>query len=478
MMTMMTKYYNTIKRQGMKIQPIQYITVLILAGALTSCVTAKYERPEITDNKLYRDMEIKDSTTIADIPWREYFKDVELQNLINEGLQNSYDLQIAVARIKQAEAGLYSAKLGYLPTLSANGSYTSSKLNNTQGFGLRTHTEVFQLGASASWELDVWGKITSAKKAALATYLQSDAYKRVVQTSLVSNIANNYYSLLALDEQLKITNNTIKLLEENVKTMEYLKEADIVTGAAVEQSKALLYSTQVSVPDLVQNIKSLENAICLLLGRTPSTIARSSMGQQVIPTQMDYGVPAQLLSKRPDVMMYEYAYRAAFENTNVAKASMYPSLTLTGNAGYSTLKNLNNFFDYSNLFASVVGGLTQPIFNQGKLRAQLRANQAAQEEALLNFKNSVLNSSVEVSNALFAYEQAKSKDTNRGLQIASLQNSVDYTKELLIYSSANYTEVLTAEQNLLSAKLSQVNDKLQQLQASINLYKALGGGVN
>jgi NodT family efflux transporter outer membrane factor (OMF) lipoprotein len=476
-MTMMN-YYNNIKKYRMKIQPIQYISILMLTAILTSCVTAKYESPEITDNRLYRDMVTKDSITIADIPWKDYFKDIHLQNLINEGLQNSYDLQIASARIKQTEAALYSAKLGYLPALTAEASYTGSKLNTVQGNGLRTHSEVFQLAASASWELDIWGKITSAKRSALASYFQSDAYKRVVQTSLIANISYSYYSLLALDEQLKITLNTIKLLEENVQTMQYLKDADIVTGAAVEQSKALLYATQVSIPDLEQNIKSLENNICFLIGRTPGSIQRSSIEQQAVPSQLDYGVPAQLLSKRPDVMMYEYAYRAAFENTNVAKASLYPSLTITGNVGYSTLKNLDNFFDHSNLFANVIGGLTQPIFNHGKLKSQLRINQAQQEEALLNFKNSVLNSSIEVSNALFAYEKAKSKDYNRSLQIQSLQKSVDFTRELLIYSNANYTEVLTAEQNLLNAKLSQVNDKLQQLQASINLYKALGGGAN
>lgn len=475
---MMMNKYNKIKELRMKIRPIQYTTLLLVSVVLSSCITAKYEKPQITDNQLYRDMPVKDSTTIADIPWSDYFKDPNLQSLINEGIQNSYDLKIAVTRIKQTEAALRSAKLGYLPSLSADASYSNSKLNTVQGNGVKTHSEVFQLGASASWELDIWGKISSAKRSALASYLQSDAYRRLVQTSLVANIANNYYSLIAQDEQLKITLNTIKLLEDNVKTMEDLKEANIVTGAAVEQSRALLYSTQVSVPDLENNIKALENNICYLLGRTPGPIQRSSMARQTVPSQFDYGVPAQLLSKRPDVMMYELAYRAAFEDTNVAKASLYPSLTITGNAGYSTLKNLDNFFDHSSLFASVVGGLTQPIFNQGKLRSQLRIRQAQQEEALLNFKNSVLNSSVEVSNALFAYEKAKSKDYDRSLQINSLVKSVDFTKQLLIYSDANYTEVLNAERDLLNARLSQVNDKLQQLQASINLYKALGGGVN
>lgn len=468
---------NYIKKYRMKFKSIQYIPALMFIALLTSCVTAKYVQPQITDNKLYRDAAIQDSTTIADIPWQEYFKDADLRNLINEGLQNNYDLQIASARIKQTEAALYTAKLAYLPTLSVAPSATFSKLNPVQGNGVLTHSNIYQLQVTTSWEADIWGKISSTKKYALASYLQSDAYKRVVQTSLISNIANSYYSLLAYDKQLIITKNTIKLLEEGVKTMEHLKEADIVTQAAVEQNKALLYSTQLSVPDLENSIKALENSICYLLGRNPSSVVRASMDEQSVPAQLNYGVPAQLLSKRPDVMMEEYAFRAAFENTNISKASLYPSLTLSGSAGYSTLNTLTQFFDYSNLFANIMGGITQPIFNQGKLKSQLKISQAQQEEVLLNFKNTVLNAGNEVSNALYAYDRAKSKDYDRGLQITALQNAVDMTKELLLNSDANYTEVLTAEQNLLSAKLSQVNDKLQQFQAAINLYKALGGGT-
>ena len=461
----------------MKIKSIQYISALMFIALFASCVTTKYVQPQITDNKLYRDAAVQDSTTIADIPWKEYFKDANLQNLINEGLQNNYDIQIASARIKQTEASLHAAKLAYLPSLSAGTGATFSKLNPVQSSGLLTHSNIYQLEVTTSWEADIWGKISSAKKAALASYLQSDAYKRVVQTSLIANIANNYYALLTYDKQLEITKSTIKLLEENVKTMEDLKEANIVTQAAVEQNKALLYSTQLSIPDLENNIKSLENSICYLLGREPGPIVRSLMDEQSVPTQLDYGIPAQLLSKRPDVMMEEYAFRAAFEKTNVAKASLYPSLTLSGSAGYSTLNTLMQFFDYSNLFASIAGSITQPIFNQGRLKSQLKISQAQQEEALLNFKSTVLNAGNEVSNALYAYNRAKSKDHDRGLQVEALQKSVDMTKELLTYSDANYTEVLTAEQNLLSAKLSQVNDKLQQLQAAINLYKALGGGT-
>ncbi|MDR3273626.1 MAG: efflux transporter outer membrane subunit [Flavobacteriaceae bacterium] len=450
----------------------------LLTLSVTSCITAKYETPaDITDNRLYRDMNVQDTTTIADIPWREYFKDANLQNLIEEGLNNNYDLQIANARIKQAEANLSVAKLGYLPTLNARASVSPSRLNAAQTKGFPTNSTSYELAASASWEADIWGKITSAKKAAMASYLQTDAYKRVVQTALIANIANSYYNLIALDKQLEITQNTIKLLQDNVETMKYLADADIITNAAVEQSKALAYATQVSVPDLEANIKTLENTICLMMGISPSSIARSSIDYQSVPSELKYGVPAQLLSKRPDVMMQEYAYRTSFENTNIAKASLYPSLTLTGSAGYSTVNSLSHFFDASNLFANLVAGLTQPIFNQGKLKNQLKMAQAQQEEALLNFKSAVLNAGSEVSNALYSYQQARSKDKNRTLQIESLQKSVDFTKELLLYSNANYTEVLNAEQNLLSAKLGQVNDKLQQLQAAVNLYRALGGGA-
>lgn len=467
------------KYKGMKLQtPIKYAFFIVLAISLSSCVTSKYEKPQITDDALYRESSVKDSTTIADIPWQTYFTDSNLRDLINEGLSNSFDLQIADSRIRQAESTYGISKYAYYPTLSANASYTSSKLNYVQGMGLRNHTDVFQLGASASWEIDIWNKIGSSRKASLAAFLQSQAYKKVVQTGLVASIANNYYSLLALDKQLNITQTTIGLLKQNVETMQALKEADIVTGAAVEQSKALLYNTEISIPDLENNIRVLENTICLLIGRNPGNISRSNIENQTVPTELNYGVPAQLLSKRPDVIQAELAYRQAFEQTNVAKASLYPSLTLTGSAGYSTLKNIDNFFDYSNLLASVVGGIAQPIFNQGKLKNQVKVQQEQQQQALLSFKQAVLNAGNEVSNALFAYNSSKKKDQHRVLQIKALQNSVDYTKELLVYSNADYTEVLTAEQSLLSAQLNQVNDKLQQLQAAVSLYRALGGGAN
>jgi NodT family efflux transporter outer membrane factor (OMF) lipoprotein len=295
---------------------------------------------------------------------------------------------------------------------------------------------------------------------------------------LISNIATSYYSLIALDEQLKITKETIKLLEENVATIEDLKKAGLQNGAAVEQSKSLLYSTQASIPDLESQIRKLENSLCTMLGRKPGEISRLSIYDQQYPDHIEYGVPAQMLAKRPDVQQAELSFRSAFELTNAAQASFYPSITLSsGTIGYGTNNTLANFFKPENIFASIIGGLTQPIFAKKQLTGNLKIAKAQQQEALLTFEKTVLSAGEEVSNILYSFNSSLKKNGTRKKQIESCLNSVYFTQELLKAGDANYTEVLNAEQNFLSAQLSQVSDKLEQLQYTVNLYKALGGGV-
>lgn len=309
-------------------------------------------------------------------------------------------------------------------------------------------------------------------------FLNSHAYKNLIQSSLVANIATSYYSLLALDEKLSITVETVKLLEENVETMEDLKNAGLQNGAAVEQSKSLLYSTRASIPDLESQIRQMENSICSLLGRKPGSISRASIYDQKYPDQLEYGVPVQMLAKRPDVQQAELSFRSAFELTNAAQASFYPSITLSsGSIGYGTTNTLSNFFKPENIFASIIGGLTQPIFAKKQLTGNLKIAKAQQQEALLTFEQTVLNAGQEVNDILFSFDSSLKKNETREMQIEACRNSVYFTQELLKAGDANYTEVLTAEQNLLSALLTQVDDKLEQLQYSVNLYKALGGGV-
>lgn len=469
------------------------IKIIILSGlialiGLPSCqVTKKYKSPDIDSENLFREVNSEDTTTIADIPWREYFKDPILQAYIDEGLNNNFDMQIAAERIKQAEAALGMARTAYFPDVALSGQFSQTRLSNADpltGAGkdksvLSYHKESYTLGIAASWELDIWGKMNRQSKAKFADMLNSYAGRNLIQTSLIANIANTYYSLLALDEQLKVTNEMIGIMKENLTTTEALKEAGMTNGAAVEQTKAALYSVLASVPDLNSNIRQLENALCSMLGRKPGSMARSELSAQNIPTQLSSGVPMQMLARRPDVQQAELSFRSAFELTNVARASFYPTLTLSsGLIGYSTTNGLGGFFKPENLFAGIAGGLTQPIFARKQLSTQYKVAKAEQQSTLLTFEKTVLAAGIEVSDIMYTYESSLKKIETRTIQVGALSNAVYFTQELLKAGEATYLEVLSAQQGLLQAQLNQISDKLQQLQSTSDLYRALGGGIN
>ncbi len=456
--------------------------MVITAALLSACsVTKKYERPTtLKTDQLYRDQVSADTTTIADMPWQSVFKDEKLNALIQKGLDQNLNLKNAIENIVQARASLRQSKLAYYPTLQLDASATHTKqseagLNFPPGININTLTTTYKLGLSTSWEADIWGKLSSSKRAALASYLATDAAKQAVQTQLISDIANNYFLLLAYDKQLKITEETLESRIKNVETIKALKEGAIVTGAAVVQSEANQHAAEVLIPDLKQSIRETENAINILLGQGPGPIDRGELGTQTIPENIAVGVPSQLLQNRPDVRQAEFNFRVAFESTNLAKTYFYPSLTLTASGGFSNLE-LKDFFTNS-IFYSIIGGLTQPIFNQGKNKVRLTTAQSQQLQAYNNFQLRLLTAGQEVSNALYAYQMAVEKQDSREKQIEALVKAVDFTEQLLEYSSAtNYTDVLTSQQNLLAAQLSGINDNLQKLQALVNLYRALGGG--
>ncbi|RXM45073.1 efflux transporter outer membrane subunit [Flavobacterium sp. YO64] len=460
----------------------KYILMVITAALLSACsITKKYERPTtLSTDKLYRDQASADSTTIADMPWQSVFKDEKLNALIQKGLDQNLNLKNAIENIVQSRAALRQSKLAYYPTLNVDANITRNKqsqagLNFPPGININTLTTTHKLGLSSSWEIDVWGKLSSSKRAALASYLATDAAKQAIQTQLISDIANNYFLLLAYDKQLAITEATLASRIKNVETIKELKEGAIVTGAAVVQSEANQHAAEVLIPDLKQSIRETENAINILLGQAPGAIERGVLGTQIIPENIAVGIPSQLLHNRPDVRQAEFNFRVAFESTNLAKTYFYPSLTLTASSGFSNLE-LKDFFSNS-IFYSIIGGLTQPIFNQGLNKMRLTNAQSQQLQAYNNFQQSLLNAGQEVSNALYAYEMAVEKEDSREKQIEALEKAVDFTQQLLEYSSAtNYTDVLTSEQNLLAAQLSGVNDNLQKLQAVVNLYRSLGGG--
>ncbi len=452
------------------------LLILLISLMIGSCkVTKPYQEPEVSTTGLFRDVNTSDTNTVANMHWNEVFTDPLLQRLISEGIEHNLNLQVAYTNIQQAQAYYAQSVAAYYPTLSANAQLTAAKISQVQGLGTSATGTQYQLGASSSWEVNIWGRLGSAKRARLASLLQTTSAARAVQTSLVSGIAGYYFTLLSLDKQLAITQQTVYNWDTTVQTMRALKEAAVVTGAAVVQSEASRYAAEVTIPDIKRNIRETENALSILLGRTPDSIFRSNIDTQTTVALLQTGVPAQLLANRPDVQEAEFGFRAAFEQTNVARTYFYPSFIITGSAGLLSLTPAS-FFNAGSVFASIAGGLTQPIFNGRLNRTRLQVAQAQQQAALLGFKNTLLIAGQEVSDALYLYQSATDKITSRTNQLIALQKSVEYSQELLRYGSANYTEVITARQSLLAAQLGQVNDRLQRLQAVVNLYNALGGG--
>ncbi|MDQ2864396.1 MAG: efflux transporter outer membrane subunit [Bacteroidota bacterium] len=469
---------------------------LMIALVLSSCVvTQKYISPGMpVPANVYRDTigktqtinngtsSAEDIISIANLPYTQIFSDTVLQSLITEGIRENLNLKTAIERINEASASFRQSKAAFFPELDAGAnvtrtkqSFASSNLPSTSPNTFPLTAWLYQLSLSASWDADIWGKLKSSKRAAFANLLGTDAAKRAIQTQLVSNIATYYYQLLSLDQQLKITEQTLANRTDEIETLKALKEAAVVTGAAVVQSEANRYAAEVLIPDLKQNIRETENALSILLARAPGNIRRTTLMEQVSFRDLKTGVSTLLLKNRPDVQQAEFGFRTAFENTNVARTYFYPQLTITANGGTESLQ-LKDLFTAS-VFYNIVAGLTQPVFSKGLNKARLRIAIAQQKEAYYNYQQSLLNAGQEVSNALYAFQTALEKQTSRTHEIDALEKAVDYTKQLLEYSSAtNYTDVLTSEQSLLSAQLNGVNDKLQQLQAIVDLYHALGGG--
>lgn len=457
---------------------ILIITILFFGGGCRN--TRIYSSPDVENEGLYRKSCINDTITIADIPWKDFFTDQLLTALIEEGLRNNSDMRIAYSRIRSAEATLRMARSAFFPTVNLVGEVQEAVVSNgTRGRNIFGYsTPQYNLGISSTWEADVWGKLAAQKRSQYANFLNSLEYRNLVQTSLISNIATSYYSLLALDRQLEITKETVELLWDTVETMAELMDAGLQNGAAVQQSLALYYAALVTVPDLETQIYQAENSLSVLLGREPGPIERSELEYQDSIAVIGYGIPAQMLARRPDVLQAELAFRSAFEMTTAARASFYPSVILgTGSiAGYNAT-SLSHFFKPENLFANIIGQITQPVFMRGQLKGNLTIAEAEQEEALITFSQTVLTAGKEVTDLLFAYNSSLSKNPVRDKQIKSLETAVYFTQELLVAGEANYTEVLTALQNLLSARLNHTSDILEQLQYRVELYRALGGGL-
>lgn len=410
-----------------------------------------------------------DTVSFGNLSWREVFTDPSLQRLIDTALVRNTDLQTARLRVKEAEASLQTARLSYLPSLffSPEGAISS--------FDGGKATKTYSVPVTASWELDIFGRVTNAKRRAKAAWLQSEAYEQAVKTQLVAAVANSYYTLLMLDAQYAIAQSTEAAWSESVRTARAMKQAGMMTEAGLAQTEATYYTVCTTRLDLKEQINQVENSLSLVLAEVPHAIERGTLEGQELPAEFSAGIPLQVLAERPDVRSAELALEQAFYTTNAARSAFYPNITLGGSAGWTNSAG-GLIVNPGKFLASAVASLTQPLFNKGANIAQLKIAKAQQEEARLAFEQTLLNAGGEVNNALVQYQTAREKSAFYSRQVASLETAARSTQLLMKHGNTTYLEVLTAQQSLLQAQLSQVANRFSEIQGLVTLYQALGGG--
>ncbi len=449
---------------------------ILLATTLNSChIYKKYERPDMDVQGLFRDTVsvtdtlAADSLNIGDLPWTDIFTDPILQDLIRQGLENNSDLRTAMLQVESAQASFRASQLAFLPSLNLTPQGGVSSFDGSKG------TWTYNVPVSASWEIDIFGRVLNSKRNAKAALMQSRAYQQAVRTQLIATIANGYYTLLMLDKQLAITEETALLWQQSVEMMKSMKEAGMTNEAAVAQSEANCHAIAASIPSLRQQIRETENSLATLLYKAPQTIERGNFEDQVLPEILHVGVPVQMLANRPDVQSAELSLAAAYYSANIARSALYPNLVISGSAGWTNSAG-SAIVNPGKILLSAAASLVQPLFNHGSNIANLKAAKAQQEIAAINFQQTILNAGKEVSDALYEFQANKEILSQRTRQVEALQRAVESTESLMKLGTSTYLEVLTAQQSLLSAQLSEVSDTYQCMVAVVSLYHALGGG--
>ena len=444
---------------------------------MTSCgLYNKYERPQVDTYGLVRDvasntdtLAVADTASFGNLPWREVFTDPQLQSLIETGLANNTNLLNAALNVKMVEDQLMIAKLAFVPgfTFSPQGTVASWDGNKA--------SKTYSLPVTASWSVDLFGNLLNVKRSAQMALLATKDYQQVVQTKVISNIANMYYTLLMLDKQLQVVNDMSKLVEETWNIMKIQKELGRVKETSVQSAEANLYSVKAQAADLKRQIRETENSLSLLLGQQAQTIKRGTFEGQSLPSKFSTGIGLQLLNNRPDVHYAEMSLAQCFYDVNTARSKFYPNITISGTGAF-TNSGGGGIVNPGKWLLSAVGSLTQPIFAHGQIIAGLKVAKAKQEQAYNTWQNAVLSAGSEVSNALVLYNSSDEKSKLEEKQVESLKKNVEYNKMLFNDGSATYLEVITAQQSLLNAELSKVADDFYKMQAVVNLYYALGGG--
>lgn len=460
------------------------ITNIIIVGlatlVLTSCKSlyGKYERPEVNTTGLVRDaisdtdtLAVTDTTTFANLPWRELFTDPKLQALIETGLENNPDLLNAALNVQMAEAQLKASKLAFLPSVSFSPQGTLSSWDGSKA------SKTYSLPINASWNLDIFGNLLSQKRSTQMFLVQMKDVQVSVQSSLIANIANMYYTLLMLDEQMRIINEMEQLTKETWEIMKVQKEA--ITGVrstAVQAAEASYYSVLAQKEDMRRQIRETENSLSLLLGRQAGLIERGTLAEQSLPTELSTGVGIQLLANRADVHANEMALAQCFHDVQTARSRFYPSLSISGSGAFTNSSGAG-IVNPGAWLLSAVGSLVQPIFQNGQLIANLKVAKAQYEQAYNTWQNSVLQAGAEVSNALVLYNASDAKSKIEAKQVEVLRKNVEDTRMLMATAGSTYLEVIEAQSSLLNAELSKVQDDFYKMQAVVNLYYALGGGA-
>ena len=454
--------------------------IIIMALALltlSSCKTlyTKYERPDVNTKGLVRDplsltdtLAVSDTASFGKLPWRQVFTDPQLQGLIQQGLEKNADLLNAALNVKMVEEQLRVAKLAFLPgvTFSPQGTISS--------FDFGKPTKAYSLPVSASWNVDLFGNLLNQKRSAQMLLLATKDYQVMVKTNIVCNVANLYYTLLMLDEQLQIVSDMGELTKDTWEKMKIMKESRIgYRSTAVQSAEANYLSVEAQKTDIKRQIREVENSLSLLIGQPAQTIARGKLGNQYLPQQFSTGVGIQMLNNRADVHAAEMKLAQCFYDINTARSRFYPSITITGTGAYT---NQNGLVNPGKILLSAVGSLVQPIFQHGQITAGLRVAEMQYEQAFNSWQNSILKAGSEVSNALVLYNYSAEKSEIEGQRIEVLKQNVEDTKALMASSGSTYLEVISAQSSLLSTQLSKVADDFSKMQAVVSLYQALGGG--
>ena len=452
---------------------------MVAAACLVcSCgIYKKYERPESISapDDLYGENNVtSDTTSLADLSWRELFTDPLLTGLIEKGLEKNTDVNVARLHTEQAEYSLQSAKLAYLPSFNFVPDGGVSGFNNYNGVQAGP-SWTYTLPVAASWELDIFGKKTNAKRMSQASVQVTREYEQAARTGLIASIATQYYTLVLLDEQLRIATQTAEKFSNSVRVLKAMTQAGMSNEVAVAQMEGAWHGVLAGIESLKHSITEVENSLCTTLAETPHTIDRGTIDSIVFPDELKTGVPMRLLSSRPDVKAAEFNLASAYYAVGQARGALYPSLTLGGTVGWTN--SFGSVVNPAGLLLSATASLLEPIFNARVNVTKLKISKSQQQEALLNFQQTILNAGAEVNNALSQYQSARERSIQREKQTASLEKAVRKTELLMQHSSTTYLDVLTAQQSLLSAQTELVQDRYDMAAAVISLYHALGGGV-